>query len=275
MKLVVALAMASLAFLVASAAAAPSDNWLEYFGDPQSDAGSAPDLAQIFIGGSDDGAATFHIWARIPPGDTTSTITVFIDADDNPSTGDAVHAGADYSLVAFHGGRSFDFTRWSSGRWVSASAPPMFASYRNPFLDFYVSRALLGGAAAINVMVESSAGTQHDRLPDTGTIHYGLTPLVLAISKFSATRSPRGERLELGVTRSDTGGALTGQPPYCHGRVGGKIVFASVLDSGKPAKPAFCAWKFSKAMVGKKARLTITSPYASRKVSRSVSLTVR
>jgi hypothetical protein len=99
--------------------------------------------------------------------------------------------------------------------------------------------------------------------------------LALTVSSFRATRSPRHERLELSATRSDTGGPFTVASPYCHGRVGGKVVFATAF--GDPAKdqPAFCAWTFAKALVGKKARLTITFVYAGRRASRSISITIR
>jgi hypothetical protein len=156
--------------------------------------------------------------------DTTSTVTVFVDADD---------------------------------------------------LAFAVDRAEIGKPTAVNVLAESTAGGAHDLAPDLGTIHYKLTPLVLTISSFTAMRSARAERLELGVTRSDSGGPLLGEPPLCHGRVAGKVVFATVLDDARVGQRACCAWKFPKALVGKKARLTITIPYAGRKVSRSVSLTIR
>jgi hypothetical protein len=136
-------------------------------------------------------------------------------------------------------------------------------------------RAEIGKPTAVNVLAESTAGGAHDLAPDLGTIHYKLTPLVLTISSFTAMRSARAERLELGVTRSDSGGPLLGEPPLCHGRVAGKVVFATVLDDARVGQRACCAWKFPKALVGKKARLTITIPYAGRKVSRSVSLTIR
>lgn len=274
MRLAAVFAVVFIAIRVPSAMSASAEQWEEFFADAQGDAGGAPDIVTLTTGMGDDGMARFDVYTRIPSTDTKSTVIVYLATDGSTATGDPAYAGADYSLVLFEGGRSFDFERWNAGRWVTATARGSWG-YRSPYLFVTVSRAALANAAAVNVIAESTSGDQHDRVPDTGTVHYNLTPLVLTVSSFRATRSPRHERLELSATRSDTGGPFAVASPYCHGRVGGKVVFAKTFGDPEKDRPAFCAWTFPKALVGKKARLTITFVYAGRKASRSVSITVR
>jgi len=276
MRVAAVCAVAFLAVGVPSAMSAPPEQWDEYFVDAQGDSAAAPDLETLTTGMADDGMAHFSVYTRIPSTDTKSTVIVYLDTDQSGATGDPAYAGADYSFVLFQGGRSLDFERWNAGRWVSATAPPgSWWSYRSPYLFVTISRASLGNASAVNVIAESTLGAQHDRIPDTGTVHYNLTPLALTVSSFHVTRSTRHARLELAAMRSDTGGPFDVASPYCHGRVGGKVVFATTFGDPKQDRPAFCSWTFAKALVGKKARLTITFVYAGRKASRSVSLTVR
>jgi hypothetical protein len=274
MRVAAVCAVAFLVVCVPSAMSAPPEQWDEYIVDAQGDSAGAPDIETVTTGMDDDGMAHFSVYTRIPSTDTKSTVTVYLDTDGSATTGDPAYAGAEYSFVLFEGGRSFDFERWSGGRWVTATARGSW-SYRSPYLFVTVTRAALGNAAAVNVIAESASGKATDRVPDTGTVRYNLTPLKLTVSSFRATRSPRHERLELSATRSDTGGPFALASPYCHGRVGGKVVFATTFGDPKKDQPAFCAWTFAKALVGKKARLTITFVYAGRKASRSVSITIR
>jgi hypothetical protein len=205
------------------------------------------------------------------------TASVFVDTDATATTGGP--GGAELRVDFTDHGNRTSFAVWKSGSWVGAKFPT--ALILPPNLDVFFGPTAeldlqsLGDPTAVNLWAEASGGGRTDRLPDAGTIHYDVQPLVLSVASFKPTAGKLRERLELVVNRSDSGEPLIGELPLCSAHVGGKVVFAKLAAPAKSDAPAaVCDWRFPKAMIGKKGIATITLTSSGRTVKRSVAFTV-
>jgi hypothetical protein len=259
------------AFLVAAPFAGGATGWVEGYHDATGDSGRAADLQELIVGSDDTGEASFVLPDPLPlhAGDV---VTLFVDADADGTTGDV--KGADYRFVARGGNQSARLERWNGGAW--AAAPALSARGGTRFgVGFFVNRRDLRNAGPIRVWVESAAGNDVDRLPDSGAIAYDLRPLKLPTT-FRASIGRRTATLALVVRRTDTGGFVA-ELPLCQGRVAGKSRFATSLESPSQRNGyrGSCTWRFPKSAVGKRARLTITVQFGERTVTRVRSFVVR
>jgi hypothetical protein len=258
---------------LAAVALAGSGEWTAPFGDRAGDGNGAPDITSLSVGSSDSGNVSFGLYVHIPSSDTSTVLTVFVDADSNRATGDPA-TGAEYAFRAEHGGRDVSFMQWT-GSWVRLESPTATGAYlAGSTLGLGAARSDLGDATAIDVVAESRKGSAVDRIPDTGSIHYNLRPLVLKVVKFAASRGPLSERVQLKIRRSDNGAALEGILPDCTARVAGGVLSSRSFSSAKSGKPAFCEWHFPSALRGRRATATIRIPFGGRTVARTVRFTV-
>jgi hypothetical protein len=254
------------------AAGATNGSWLEFYDDTPNDAASGPDIYRLLVGNSDKGFVSFEVDAKLK---ATKTVTLFVDTDAATSTGDPANGGADLRLDITAAGRKRELFGWRSGRWLTV-LPPSASVHDTVYgVDLFIDRSDLGHSDRVDLWAEST-GNGNDRMPDRGVIHYDLRPLRLTVARFEATTTRLAERLELTIRRSDSGGYLTGDLPLCSAHVGGKPVFAKLLDQARKQSPAaYCLWRFPASLRGRKARATITIEDAGRTVTRSAAFVVR
>jgi hypothetical protein len=266
------IALVTVAAVFPFGAAAANGSWSALFDDTPNDAASGPEIYRLLLGSSDDGFVSFEVDAKLK---AAKSVTLFIDADGSGKTGDPANDGAELRFDLTDAGRKRRLSGWRASRWTTI-LPPTASAQTTPYgAELFISRRDLGGSKDVNVWAEST-GRGTDRIPDRGEIHYDLRPLRLTVAHFKDTSGHLSERLELTIRRSDSGGFLVGELPLCSAHIGGKAVFARLLDQARQTSPAaYCLWRFPTSLRGKEGRATITIQLAGRTVARGASFVVK
>jgi len=237
------------------------------FPDPVGDHDAAPDLTAVRVSDARSGWITFAIrtpnYAVLPE---ASAIVVSIDADNNPRTGES---GAELQLSLAAG--EIILERWDGGQFVPDDLPTR-ARHRNEGnvveIDLHVSE--LGNSSrfrfsllsvGVNTAIQSVVAV--DIAPDDLTFwRYALAnkpALKLNATRlFAAPTRPRAGKpfaVNLAVTRSDTGRAITSGTVSCRVKAVGKPVAAKGRVVGGAGR---CAFVVPRSAKGKVLRGTIT-----------------
>jgi hypothetical protein len=154
--LAVALAVAYGVVSTARAINAPPQN----FTDATGDSGTAPDIATIAVTNDDHGLYTFSI-VFATPYTGSDDIEIFMDTDNNVSTGDPQGAGTDYVFLDDYASHSFDLFSWQSNDFVRAPHPTaaVVVSSDNKTVTMTVNKSDLGGSTGFNFFLLTSDGT--------------------------------------------------------------------------------------------------------------------
>ncbi len=253
--------------------------------DPSGDSGTAPDITGLDISADATGQATISVDAPVVATDTTSIVSIFIDADRNTATGDPQSFGADYEVDSYQEDHTFSIEKWDSGSagWVDdPTYSTLSVNYASTGITFSINRSDLGGASKIGVFAQSIASAtaygpgQYDEIPNSGTTPFDLSPLTLAVATFkSAWVKSGGTQLlfALVVKRSDSGGLVSGTDGKltCTATIAGKKVPVTVSGflTSQQIPVGTCVWKLSKKLKGKTIRGTVTVMVGDQTVSRS------
>lgn len=217
----VAVALMAAALLVGVQAAGADTTYT----DPAGDSGTAPDITTITVSNGSAGNITFAV-AFSPPTITSSEgLGVYIDSDQNSSTGDPAHGGSDYVIFLY--ATSSDFYAWSGSNFVSKSHGPLTASATATGSTITVNNADLGGVQGFRFWVESQKASPSGALEASdvaGPYRYTLTT--------PPTPTTPAASLSLGAP-SAVGPIKAGKR---------FVISAKVTSSGSPVKVA-CATK--------------------------------
>jgi hypothetical protein len=244
------------------------------FTDTAGDSGTAADISSVVVSSDSTGQITFQVnfSGPLPSGDL---ITVLVDADNNPATGDTGSAGAEYALGAVVGGNAGLFS-WNGSSWVPASSQTTFtANQGTTQVTFSVNRSDLGGTSQFGFWVDSADGDggagHEDQAPDNGTWNYQLTaPMHLSVVFFNAQPVARAGKtyfVAMAAQRSDTGDFLGAEGTLtCTATLGGKRVhgfgaFVTATVNGAKVSAAGCEFRLPKNAAGKTLRGTMTLSY--------------
>ena len=237
------------------------------FPDAVGDQDAAPDLTAVRVRDAKSGWITFSIrtpnYAVLPE---ASAIVVSIDADSNPRTGES---GTELQLSLAAG--EITLERWDGGQFVPDDLPTR-ARHRNAGnvveIDLHVSE--LGNSsrfrfsllsADVNTAIQSVVAV--DIAPDDFTFwRYALAnkpALKLNPTRlFAAPMRPRAGKpfaVNLAVTRSDTGRAITSGTVTCRVVAADRAVAATGRVVGGAGR---CAFVVPRSAKGKMLRGTIT-----------------
>src|SRR5437667_5285721 len=69
--------------------------------DRAGDSGAAPDIRGLELGVNGSGLATFRVDVPLRAGSKAGVVSVFVDADNDPSTGSPAEGGADYVFAHY------------------------------------------------------------------------------------------------------------------------------------------------------------------------------
>lgn len=254
--------------------------------DPTGDSGTAPDLTGLDISADDSGQATFNVDVPIVATDTTSVVSVLIDADRNSATGDPNALGADYEMDSYQEDHSYSFEKWdsASGGWVSDDThPTLDVTYGSGGVTFSINRSDIGGASKIGVFALSLTSDtafgpgQVDELPNTGTTLFDLSPLSLSVATFKSGWVRNGATTQLVfalvVKRSDSATYVSESDAKvaCRASIAGKAI--PVLTSGflttHQIPVGTCVWSLGKKLKGKTIRGTVTVSLGSKTITRT------
>jgi hypothetical protein len=162
------------ALVLANAAPAhASGNYTDPTGD--NNAGAA-DLRTIVLSGTQDGNLVLTIGTGGMSGD--QVIDVFIDADNNPSTG-STKSGSEFILEQDVASHSYGFAKWNGSDWADADAPTIRVGADSTNVTFMLNVSDLGGTHSFAFYVVSVGGTTdsplYDVAPDRGVYEYALS----------------------------------------------------------------------------------------------------
>lgn len=253
--------------------------------DPAGDSGTAPDITGLDINADDSGQATFGVDVPIVATDTTSIVSVFIDADRNPATGDPNSFAADYEIDSYQADHTFSIEMWDSGSatWIEdPNYSTVSVNYDSTGVSFSINRSDLGGASKIGVFATSITSDtaygpgQYDELPNTGTTLFDLSPMTLSVATFKSVWI-KGATTQLVFAliakRSDSGSYVSGTDGKlsCTATIAGKKipVGTSGFVTAQQIAVGTCVWKLAKKYKGKTIRGTVTVTVGDRTISRS------
>jgi hypothetical protein len=259
--------------------------------DTSPDTAGAPDITSIVVSDNTQGLITIQI--NFAPGTeqmTQDSFGVYIDADENPTSGDQTAAGTDF-LLQWDGtpGAGLGLFKWdgsSSYQFVKTSS--LQGSFSGDSQYFVIAASDLGIRDGFNFNVAAAVGSepgsssQADFVPENGTnFHYSMqskASITLKVSDWEDLIAHAGKAYATAivVTRSDTGAPLAGGATItCTLTVGGRSVpggsprFTSIgWYKGGPKRAAVCSWRLppgsAGAMLAAKESVTLGSSTVSR-----------
>jgi hypothetical protein len=283
-----AVAMPTSALAKRAAARANSQTFTDSTGEDP----AAPDVTSIVVSNDDAGLVTFKINISNRPTLTSDmTVLMFLDTDQQATTGDSTASGAEYALELDPGAVSL--AKWNGTDYVAApSQSSVTYSYDATGATVRASAAELGGAKAFNFFVLAVAGITTDAAgnPDFTNAHVDgapdaghgvfsypvLTKLTLSVEAFTTSPKPAkaGKKFIAGLaaTESDTNGPVQAGTVACSATVGGKHLSATahVIANGIAA----CAWSLPRTAKGKTLRGSVSLTVKGTTVVRTFSVKV-
>jgi hypothetical protein len=246
------------------------------FTDSTGEDPAAPDITSIVVSNDDAGLITFKINISNRPALTADmAVLLWLDTDQQATTGDSQSSGAEYVLELDPG--AVGLAKWNGSDYV---APPSQASvtysYDATGATIRASAADLGGTKGFNFFAVAASGITTDAAgnPDFSNIHVDgapdaghgvfnyqvLTKLTLSVQAFTTSPKPAkaGKRFIAGLaaTESDTNGPVQAGTVACSATVGGKHLSATahVIANGIAA----CAWLVPRTAKGKTLRGSVS-----------------
>lgn len=298
--LVLAIAVATVALptMASGALSAPAANSTSYQ-DSTGENAAAPDITTLTASNTDAGLLSFKV--NVPNRPTFGQdmlIELFVDSDNNTSTGDQdpLTAGADYAIEIFGGDASL--FRWDgTGFTRRAGDPPattLIFSYQGG-VTVNISTAELGNTRALKFSVIVFSGITIDPAtsdldftnavadiaPAAGAGLYSyevkITPPTLVVKSLKPTpKAPKAGvpfTLRLVAARSDTGASVQNGRVTCIGRVGSARLKAQVQRVQGGA--AVCTWNIPPTAKGKSFRGSVAVVFEGLKASQSFAGKVR
>jgi hypothetical protein len=261
-------------------------HWEYTFRDTEGDQGAAPDITGLEVCSDNTGLVTFHLEVTLT--DKAGVYDVFVDSDDNVTTGENRVNGADYLFETDQATNGSWFMRWNSGskHWEDAPATTLQVEYADDGLVIRVNRSELGNATKIRVGAQSMGARDANGYGDgdlapnkTPLFKYDLSPLELTTSNYAARWVGHEKVLTMAARRSDTGTFVGGSEGKidCSAQVGGRVInatqFGFITRNGIPV--AECRWSFAKALKGRPGLVSMIISYGGRMLLRQSAFTVK
>jgi hypothetical protein len=261
------------------------------FPDSTGEDAAAPDITSVNVSNDDAGMITFQVLISNRPAFTDDMfLLIFMDTDQNASTGDPDFLGADYAIQMVPG--AADLFQWqtSANNYVRATSQASLTfSYAATGATLRISAADLGKTKAVKFAVLVISGlavtatgdldatnAHRDLAPDPGhgfNTYQVLTKLVLTVTAFTTSPKPakagRAFSVSMAVKENDTNGPVASGTVLCAASLAGKRIVASshVVANGI----ATCVFKIPRTAKGRIIRGTIAVLVQGAQVSRPFS----
>ena len=262
------------------------------FTDSVGEDAAAPDITSVAVSNDDAGLVTFKVAISNRPALTPDMFAlIYLDTDQQTSTGDPNVLGADYVLELDPG--VVDLFQWNGTDFVAAASQSSVtfaydatgATIRASALDLGKTKGFKFAALAVSGVTIDASGnpdftnSHSDSAPDAGHGFFSyqvLTKLTLSVVAFSTAPKPAkaGKRFVSGLAanQSDTNGPVQSGTVACAATIGTKHVAASA--HGISNGIATCSWQIPKTAKRKTIRGTITLTVQGVKVSRSFAVKI-
>jgi hypothetical protein len=238
------------------------------FPDSIGENANAPDITSVAVSNDDSGNITFNINVSNRPTFTPDMeFLLFIDSDNDTTTGDPGSYGADYVIDLIPGNVAlFQWNATSQNYLFAQSQTSLIYAYATTGPTIHISAADLGGAKVMDFGVEADSGittdaqgnpdydaVQFDLAPDPGHGFYTYdvkTKLILKQTAFTTApaTATAGKRFSasLAASESDTNGPVTAATIACKAVVAGKTLPATHSFAGGVST---CSWTLPKKKV--------------------------
>ena len=288
-RLVVLLAASTIALAtaaVAQAGRADTGNPVT-FGGSTGDSNGAPDIGPVTVSSNANKQIVFQIATDQPTLPANGAVLVYVDADQNASTGTG-NDGIDYLIGLDSSGVTL--IHWT-GALTTVPAPTLTGTYANGLATISINSSDLGGTSGFNFFVGSLANESqgmnglYDNAPDVGVWNYQLPAgspaqtgtLTLFVDAFQISAAPRAGRpfvVTLVASRSDTGAFVgTDGQLRCDASASGHPLRAQSLSSSvkignRSVAVQGCGWQLPRSLRGKKLTGSITLTVEGTSVTR-------
>jgi hypothetical protein len=235
---------------------------------PAADA-SAPAIASVTVSNDDNGKLTFAIGVPNRPALTPDMdISIFLDTDQNPATGETDLGGVDYVIDLSN--NSVDLAKWNGTGlyYLSPSPSSLVYSYANGPTITVDAPDIASGLASFNFFVAAASGiagtpdnqdwtnAHVDFAPAAGhgmfTYQIKTTPLQISVASLKTSTAKAGgvftATMAVASTRPDA--LANGATVTCTAKVAGKSLVATA--KGFSGGRATCSWRVPKTAKGKK-----------------------
>jgi hypothetical protein len=259
-KVTVALATAIAALAAAGHAHAATP---QTYTDPAGDSGTAPDVTQISVGNDQTGRYEFDVSFASDYG-ANAQFYLYLDTDQNTSTGDPDMEGADYVVYDDHASHSFELDSWNGSDWTLAAftTAALTIGQDSRSLQFTINRSELADSTAFDFFVYAVDGastdnaTSYDDAPSGNgsfTYSYQQDKLTLAFVTTKSIVKGRTWTVISTIRRSDTQ-TLQGSDGTigCHSKLP-VLLHAWVSPGGTVGSAAVCEFLLPKQKHKKKA----------------------
>lgn len=221
-----------------SHAATNSQNYPDSVGEDP----NAPDITSVQVSNDDTGKIVLKVNISNRPALTPDmTILVFLDTDQNASTGDTQSNGAEYAIELDPG--AVNLFQWNGSDYVGApQQADLTYQYDATGATINLSQGDLNGTKGFNFGIIAVSGitvdaqgnadftnAHSDLAPDSGHGFFSykiLAKVTLTQTAFSTTPAKAGKKfsVSLAANESDTGGPVSAGTVACSATVGGKAL---------------------------------------------------
>ena len=276
--------------------AAPASNSAT-FEDSTGENPAAPDITTMVVSNNDAGIITFRINVPNRPSfGQDMLILLFVNADNNATTGDPDLLGADYAIQLIAGEAAL--FRWDGTDYTRTPGNPPATSLLFQYqagATIRISAAELGNTRQLGFATVVVSGIAVDT--ETGELDFtssvsdvapaagaGLYPYQVLIARptlvvRNVTRAParpaagRPFTLRLRAARSDTGAVIQNGRVTCQGRAGNARLRA--VTARVQGGQVTCTWRIPANAKGRTFRGTATVVFEGLRASRSFSARIR
>jgi hypothetical protein len=267
------------------------------FQDSTGEAPGAPDITTVTVSNTDAGMLSFRVnIPNRPTLDQGTIVEVWVDSDNNTTTGSPDLGGTDYVMQLVRG--EINLYRWDGSeftrRFGDPSAVTLTFAYQGG-VTVRISAAELGNTKKFKFFVDVITGCTVDPVtqdldcanalddfaPGGGTGLYPydvkLTPPTLVVKSLKPTPARpvagRPFTLRLVAARSDTGAAVQNGRVTCVGRVGSARLRAQVQRV--QGRAATCTWNIPAGAKGKTFRGSVSVSFEGLRAGQSYTGKVR
>lgn len=145
------------------------------YADPSGDGGAAGDITGVLVDGDKQGGQlVFRISGANMATSDTNVVSLAIDSDANPLTGDLTDSGTDYWFGIDQGG--YGFYRFTGSDWVRAPNSTVRIFGGSSLMMISVNRSELGNTSAFNFYAATfvANGPLSDDAPNDGMFNYSF-----------------------------------------------------------------------------------------------------
>jgi hypothetical protein len=263
MKRMLTLGVAASAMLLLGGSATATGRYT----DPSGDSGQAPDISGVTVSSDANGQITLLVNIVNLPSPADVRTFVFLNTDEDETTGDPQTLGSEYGFVVDESDGSYGFAHWDGSKWGDTPNSTVQVFSGPSGVRILVNRSELGNTNEFELWARTRLGdvsaNQADDAPDAGTYNFSVAangPNIHGIvTQLKPTLPKAGRRFAIVVgglkVGPDQAISVLPQPDSysCRAKVAGRVLKGT--GTGK------CSWLIPKKARRKQLVVTLTLSY--------------